>query len=161
MSLFRREPEHPARTPSPAPSRDHSPEERRRTGPSGATHIASGTRVEGKITGSTEVLIEGELVGDIDLEARVAIGPSGKVTGSIRARSIRIAGRVEGNVACLEKVEILEKGTLEGDVISPRMVIAEGAFFKGKVEMNEPRRAGQKAGGSGKAKTENGAHAGG
>src|SRR4030095_13152607 len=69
------------------------------------------------------------------LPLELAVGAEGKVQGDIVARSVRIGGRVVGNVQGHEKVEILPTGRLEGDVAAPRVVLAEGAFFKGKVEM--------------------------
>ena len=79
------------------------------------------------------------------LESHVTVGPGGKVQGDIVAKSVRIGGRVVGNVQGHEKVEILPSGRLEGDVAAPRVVLAEGAFFKGKVEMTGKTAAGQPA----------------
>jgi cytoskeletal protein CcmA (bactofilin family) len=116
--------------------------------PSGvATHIASGTKVVGQISGTAELVIDGEVEGQIDLDSRVIIGASGRVKGEIQARAIEVGGKVHGNVRGRERVEVLTTGGLEGDVVSPRVVIAEGAFFKGKVEMADPSRREPKSGG--------------
>ncbi len=146
MSLFRREPESQASSAPLLSQRDAAPAERKRPAASQQiTHIAPGTRVQGQIMGTTEVLIEGGLEGDVKISNRAVIGSEGQVVGTIQARSIRVAGRVRGDVSCQERVEILESGTLEGDVTAPRVVISEGAFFKGKVEMNEPKSSGAQA----------------
>jgi cytoskeletal protein CcmA (bactofilin family) len=81
------------------------------------------------------VVVEGELEGDIQLETTVHVGKDGQVKGGITARSVRVAGRIVGNVRGLERVEVMASGQLEGDVVAPRVVITEGAFVKGKIEM--------------------------
>lgn len=101
----------------------------------GTTQISAGTRIEGEISGSTEVVIEGNLEGRVSVESRVSVGKSGQVRGEIRARSIAVAGKVFGNIVGEDKVDIHASGKLEGDVKAPRVSIAEGAYFKGRVEM--------------------------
>ncbi len=142
MSIFRRDneaapPESPATSPRPAP-RPATAEPR----PRESTHIAAGSKVVGEISGSAELVIDGQVEGQIDLESRVVVGSKGQVEGEIRARSVQVGGKVLGNVRGLERVEVLASGRLEGDVISPRVVISEGAFFKGKVEMTDKAAVG-------------------
>jgi cytoskeletal protein CcmA (bactofilin family) len=99
------------------------------------THIAPGTRIKGEVNGSTELLVEGEVEGEIRVDAPVIVGGDGVVQGPITAHVVRVGGRVFGNVFATERVEVAPSGTLEGDIQSPRITIAEGAFFKGRVEM--------------------------
>lgn len=138
MSIFRRE-----NTPSAAAS-GGSPE------PAGPqkhrlTHIAAGTRIRGEVSGSTELLIEGQVEGEMRLDATVTVGADGAVQGPIAAPVVRVGGRVTGNITATDRVEVSPSGSVEGDISAPRIVIAEGAFFKGRVEMkgeeaNEERR---------------------
>lgn len=144
MSFFRRDEEPDA---TPAARRPASPSTPSATTGSGTaqpvTRIASGTRVTGEISGGTELLIEGEVDGRVRLDSRVVVGQAGGLKGEIQARSVRIDGRVEGPVRGSERVEVGATGRLEGDIRAPRVTIAEGAFFKGKVEMGgEERRSG-------------------
>ena len=161
MSIFRRESDEPrpaaagpasshSATPAPAPER--KPQHAAAApAPAGTTHIAPGAKITGQVNGTSDLVIDGELEGQVRLESHVTVGPGGKVQGDIVAKSVRIGGRVVGNVQGHEKVEILPSGRLEGDVAAPRVVLAEGAFFKGKVEMT----GGQKGGGaSAKAEAE-------
>jgi cytoskeletal protein CcmA (bactofilin family) len=106
------------------------------------THIAPGTRVEGQLAGPTELLIEGEVDGEIRIDASVMIGTEGVVQGPVFAQVVRVGGRVMGNVTATERVEVAPSGSLEGDIAAPRVIIAEGAFFKGRVEMkpDKPNR---------------------
>jgi len=103
------------------------------------THIAPGTRVNGQVNGATELLIEGELDGEIRVEATVTIGADGTVHGPIAAPVVRVSGSVVGDVIASDRVEVAPSGSVEGDISAPRVVIAEGAFFKGKVEMTGDR----------------------
>lgn len=99
------------------------------------THIAPGSRIQGQLTGPTELLVEGEVEGEIRVDAPVMIGTEGVVQGPVTAQVVRIGGRVFGNVTAADRVEVAPSGSLEGDVAAPRIIIAEGAFFKGRVEM--------------------------
>jgi cytoskeletal protein CcmA (bactofilin family) len=117
-------------------------ERRGPAGPASNTHIATGAKITGQVNGTSDLLIDGELEGQVQLESHVTIGPEGRVRGDIKARTVRIGGRVQGNVHGVEKVEILPTGRLEGDVSAPRVVLAEGAFFKGKVEMTGQAKPG-------------------
>lgn len=99
------------------------------------THIAAGTRIQGEVTGPTELLIEGEIEGEIRLQATVTIGAEGAVQGPISAPLVRVGGRVVGNVTASDRVEVAPSGSVEGDISAPRIIIAEGAFFRGRVEM--------------------------
>jgi cytoskeletal protein CcmA (bactofilin family) len=130
MSFFRRDDELPAVQPvrrSAAPSAPGADPP--------VTRIAAGTRITGEISGTTELLIEGEVDGRIRLDGRVVVGKTGGVLGEVHGRSVLVAGRVEGPVRGSERVEVGGTGRLEGDIAAPRVTIAEGAFFKGKVEM--------------------------
>jgi cytoskeletal protein CcmA (bactofilin family) len=95
--------------------------------------------VQGLLSGPTELLIEGEVEGEIRVDASVMIGADGVVKGPVSANNVRVGGRVEGNVQAVERVEVAPSGSLEGDIAAPRVVIAEGAFFKGRVEMRSDR----------------------
>lgn len=127
MPIFRRESSSSSSSASggAAESPNSSPKQRR------ITHIAPGTRIRGEVTGPTELLVEGEVAGEIRVEEAVTVGADGVVNGPISAPVVRIGGRVVGNVHASDRVEISASGSLEGDVDAPRIAIAEGAFFKG------------------------------
>jgi cytoskeletal protein CcmA (bactofilin family) len=130
MSIFRRE-NAPMPSASPGSTSEVSTHAQKRR----LTHIAPGTRVRGEVSGPTELLIEGEIEGEVRVDSAVIIGTDGVVTGPISAPTVRVGGRVVGNVQASDRVEVAPSGSLEGDIIAPRVVIAEGAFFKGRVEM--------------------------
>jgi cytoskeletal protein CcmA (bactofilin family) len=99
------------------------------------THVAPGSRIQGQLSGPTELLVEGEVEGEIRVDATVMIGTEGVVQGPVTAHVVRIGGRVFGNVTASDRVEVAPSGSVEGDIAAPRIIIAEGAFFKGRVEM--------------------------
>jgi len=100
-----------------------------------ATHISAGIKIKGEITGRAEIVIDGEFEGRVDVQAPVVIGSHGVVQGDIVAKSVQVAGKVVGNVRAGERFELETSGRIEGDVTAPRVIIAEGAYFKGNVEM--------------------------
>lgn len=143
MSLFKREPEPSTPTASPE-SAPAPPSTARRESP--VTRVAQGTKIGGEISGATELVIEGQVEGTLRIDARVVVGSTGVVRGEIEARSVLVAGEVSGDVRGKERVEVGASGRLEGDISAPRVTIAEGAFFKGQVEMTG---SGRKGAGSG------------
>jgi cytoskeletal protein CcmA (bactofilin family) len=134
MALFGREaePETPIRstTAPSAPRQQPAQRAARKT-----TLIAAGAHLTGEISGDTDILIEGTVEGRVHPSQDVTVGENGVVRGEIEARRVQVAGKVEGNVLGKESVELLASGSLEGDVSAPSLVIGDGAFFKGRVEM--------------------------
>ena len=133
---------------SPAP-RDAAPAPRPASPPAPAapparrTMIAAGLRITGKVTGSEVVRIHGEVDGEVLVDGSVVIGPEGLVHGRVEARQVTVEGRLEGNLLAGEKAEVTASGQVEGDIEAPRVVIAEGAYFKGNVKMGQPSSAGR------------------
>ncbi len=131
MSIFRRD--HPSSSSASGGPSESAPQRHR------LTHIAAGTRLQGEVTGGTELLVEGEIEGEVRVDATVTVGAEGVVTGPIAAPVVRIGGRVIGNVMASDRVEVSPSGSLEGNISAPRIIIAEGAFFKGIVDMRKDR----------------------
>ena len=105
------------------------------SGASTSTYIAPGAKIQGEISGKTEVVIDGELEGQVKLDQLVTVGGQGVVKGEIHAQAVRVSGKVLGNIVGHDRVEVLATGTVEGDIVAPRVTVADGAFLKGKVEM--------------------------
>ena len=132
MAIFRRDSPEPANSPSSsAAGRTAS----RQAAPAQVTTIATGTRIVGEITGATDLAIEGRVEGVVNLEAEITVKPGGEAEGELRARAVHIGGKVQGNVQGSDLVELTASGSLEGDISAKRVIIAEGAYFKGKVQM--------------------------
>ena len=104
--------------------------------------------IKGEVTGSESLYIDGRVEGSINLSGnRVTIGRNGVVNANINAREIVVTGKVHGNLAASDRVEIRNEGSLTGDVIAQRISIEDGAYFKGGIDIRKP---GQKANGEAK-----------
>lgn len=105
-------------------------------------NIGKSVIIKGELSGSEDLTIEGHVEGRIDLKDNVlTIGPNGKIQAEVFAKSVVVLGEVIGNVTASEKVDIRDNGSVDGDIASPRVAIAEGAHFRGSVDM---QRAGAK-----------------
>jgi cytoskeletal protein CcmA (bactofilin family) len=107
-------------------------------------NIGKSVVIKGELNGSEDLTVEGHVEGKIELKDHVlTIGPNGKIKASVFAKAVIVLGEVTGNVTASEKVDIRDGGSVDGDIISPRVAIAEGAHFRGTVDMQ--RKAGQTA----------------
>ena len=102
------------------------------------TYLGPKVLIHGELGGDEEVLLDGQLEGRVQVGKSFRVGSTGQVRGEVNARSVSIAGHVVGDVIAAERVEILPTGILEGNIRSPKIVIAEGAQFKGRVDMAGP-----------------------
>jgi cytoskeletal protein CcmA (bactofilin family) len=99
-------------------------------------NIGKSVVIKGELNGSEDLTIEGQVEGTIQLRDHVlTIGPNGRIKAQVFAKSVIVLGEVVGNVTASEKVDIRDKGSVDGDIVSPRMAIAEGAHFRGSVDM--------------------------
>ncbi len=99
-------------------------------------NIGKSVVIKGELSGSEDLTIEGHVEGRIDLKDNVlTIGPNGKIKAEVFAKSVVVLGEVTGNVTASEKVDIRDNGSVDGDIASPRVAIAEGAHFRGSVDM--------------------------
>jgi cytoskeletal protein CcmA (bactofilin family) len=108
--------------------------------------IGKSLRLKGEITGSEDLLIDGEVEGTIELkENSLTVGPNGSVKADVSARSITVMGHLCGNVRAGEKIEICKTGSIEGDLSTARIVIEDGAMFRGSIDIVKPGQAGADA----------------
>jgi cytoskeletal protein CcmA (bactofilin family) len=109
----------------------------------GPVNIGKSVVIKGELTGSEDLTIEGHVEGKIELRQNVlTIGPNGKIKAQVFAKSVIILGEVTGNVTASEKVDLRDNGSVDGDIAAPRVAIAEGAHFRGSIDM---QRAGSKS----------------
>jgi cytoskeletal protein CcmA (bactofilin family) len=119
----------------PAPA---APPPLRRDGPApagGTTFLGPNITVEGTLSGSEPVVVEGTVRGNVNLSADLRIGTKGRIEATVHARSIIIEGRVEGDVSADERVELVTGSSVDGNIKAPKIVVAEGARFRGSVDM--------------------------
>ena len=104
-------------------------------------NIGKSVVIKGELNGSEDLTIEGHVEGTIQLRDHVlTIGPNGKIKAQVFAKAVIVLGEVMGNVTASDKVDIRDNGSVDGDIVSPRVAIAEGAHFRGSVDMQ--RKAG-------------------
>src|SRR5438270_4659409 len=101
-------------------------------------HIGKSVQIKGELTGSEDLYLDGSIEGTVDLrDHSLIIGPNGKIKAAISARDLVVHGRVEGNITATGRVELRKSCTLIGDVSTQRIVIEDGAFFKGAIDIKE------------------------
>lgn len=92
--------------------------------------------VKGQIFSREDLTIDGEVEGTVELqEHRLTIGPNGKVVASVKAREIVVLGTVHGNVETSDRIDIRKDAKLVGDIRTARIVIEDGAYFKGNIDI--------------------------
>ena len=105
-------------------------------------NIGKSVVIKGELSGSEDLTIEGHVEGKIELKDNVlTIGPNGRIKAAVFSKAVIVLGEVNGNIAASEKVDIRDGGSVDGDIVSPKVAIAEGAHFRGSVDMQ--RKAGQ------------------
>jgi cytoskeletal protein CcmA (bactofilin family) len=106
---------------------------------SGMATIGKGLAVKGSIGGSEDLYVDGEVEGAIELrENNITIGPNGKVHANVTARDIVVLGRIKGNVRAGDRLELRKTGSLIGDIVTARIIIEDGAYFKGSIDIQKP-----------------------
>ena len=104
-------------------------------------NIGKSVVIKGELNGSEDLTIEGRVEGTIDLRENVlTIGPNGKIKAQVFAKIVIVLGAVTGNITASEKIDIRDGGTVEGDLVSPRVGISEGAHFRGTVDMQKKQQ---------------------
>jgi cytoskeletal protein CcmA (bactofilin family) len=104
-----------------------------------AAWIGASIVIEGSLTSSEDLTIAGRVHGDVTVrEHTVVIAPQGRIDGNIVAHSVAVNGDVKGAIRADQKLEIGETGSVDGDITTPRLVVAEGAVLKGRVGVGMP-----------------------
>lgn len=102
----------------------------------GVAVLGKSVMVKGQIHSREDLTIDGEVEGTVELlEHRLTIGPNGRVQASIKAREIIVLGTVHGDVEATDKIDIRKDAKLIGDIKTARIVIEDGAYFKGSIDI--------------------------
>src|SRR5271156_3313097 len=111
----------------------------------GSAVLGKSVIVKGQIFSREDLTIDGEVEGTVELqEHRLTIGPNGKVRASVKARELVVLGTIHGNVETSDKIDIRKEAKLVGDIRTARIVIEDGAYFKGNIDIvraEAPRQA--------------------
>jgi len=99
-------------------------------------HIGKSVIIKGELSGSEDLYVDGQVEGSIELSGnRLIIGPHGQVRARVNAKGVIVQGKLEGNIQAGERVELTKSAILVGDIATQRVAIEEGAYFKGKVDI--------------------------
>jgi len=147
-----------APAPAPAPVKHDSPKEvppvssmpqqfsSNEGSKSTVAHIGKSVVIRGELSGSEDLYIDGQVEGSIELrEHNLTIGPNGRVNANMNAKEVIVQGAVKGNIRAVDRVEIRKSGSVSGDLVAARIVIEDGAFFKGSIDI---QKAGETKGGN-------------
>jgi cytoskeletal protein CcmA (bactofilin family) len=104
----------------------------------GSATIGKAVMVKGQIFSREDLIIDGEVEGTVEAqEHRVTVGPNGKVHAGVKAREIVVLGSITGNVEAADKIDIRKDAKLIGDIKTARIVIEDGAYFKGSIDISK------------------------
>jgi cytoskeletal protein CcmA (bactofilin family) len=104
--------------------------------------IGKSVVIKGDLSGSEDLYIDGVVEGNIELAGNsLTIGPNGQVKASIKAKGVTISGKLEGNVNASDRLELRKTAIVMGDVATQRVSIEEGAYIKGKVDIQKDASA--------------------
>jgi cytoskeletal protein CcmA (bactofilin family) len=108
------------------------------TSSGGTARLGASLHVKGEITGNEDLHIDGTVEGLVHLEDRkLTIGANAKVTADIIAREVAVFGNVKGNLRARDRIEIKKDGSVVGDLTTARIMIEDGAYFKGSIEIDK------------------------
>jgi cytoskeletal protein CcmA (bactofilin family) len=99
-------------------------------------HIGKSVIIKGELSGSEDLYVDGQVEGSIELSGnRLIIGPHGQVRANVNAKGVIVQGKLEGNIRASERAELAKSAVVAGDILTQRVAIEEGAYFKGKVDI--------------------------
>jgi cytoskeletal protein CcmA (bactofilin family) len=101
-------------------------------------HIGKSVVIKGELSGSEDLYVDGVVEGTIELQGNnLVIGPNGQVRAKINAKSVVVQGKLEGNIQASERAELRKSAVAVGDILTKRIAIEDGAYFKGKVDIQK------------------------
>ena len=103
--------------------------------PAGGTFIGPNIIIEGTITGTEPIVVEGTVRGNINLQSDLRVGTKARVEATVHARNVTIEGKLTGDVSADDRVELIASATVDGNIKAPKIIVAEGAKFRGNVDM--------------------------
>lgn len=111
-------------------------------GPS-TTYIGPNVTIDGTLSGGEPVLVEGTVHGKINLQSDLQIGTKARVEATVHARNVTVEGKVTGDISADDRLELVMTATVDGNIKAPKIVVAEGAKFRGSVDMGSAKPAGE------------------
>lgn len=127
-------PQTPPQPASAAPPAQPPVQDRPRTG--GPVSIGASVVIKGEVSAAEDLTISGRVEGKVEVRDHIVrVGREAKVQASIQARVVAVEGTVKGNITATERIELLAAGKVEGDLVAPKIAMADGAEFRGRIDM--------------------------
>jgi cytoskeletal protein CcmA (bactofilin family) len=101
------------------------------------SYFGRNLKIKGRVSGNGDIIILGRLEGEFDLRGRVKVAQSAKINGEVKADVISVNGSVQGSLAAKEHIHLDQTARIEGQIITPRLSISEGASFDGEIKMRD------------------------
>ena len=114
------------------------------------TYFGPNVIVDGTISGSEAIVVEGTIKGQINVTNDLRIGTKARVEAKVHAKNVTVEGKLTGDISADERVELVASATVDGNIKAPKIIVAEGARFRGAVDMGSAR---PKEAAAGEAKT--------
>jgi cytoskeletal protein CcmA (bactofilin family) len=108
-----------------------------------AASIGKSTRIRGEVYSEEELYFDGEIDGSIEVRNLLTIGPNGKVKANVKAKELVVRGSIQGGVEAIDRISIMNGASIVGDVKTAGIVIEDGAYFKGGIDILRPEAARQ------------------
>ncbi len=105
------------------------------------TVLSNGTVIRGKISSNDHLVIDGQIEGSITVKNTVTVGKNGQVQADVTATTLNVHGKIIGDVVATDRVAIEPTGSIEGNIHSPKLMINEGAHFRGNIDMTQKSAA--------------------
>ena len=99
------------------------------------TFFGPNVTIDGTITGSEPVVVEGTIRGKINLASDLRIGTHARIEAAVHAKNVTVEGKVTGDISADDRVELVASATVDGNIKAPKIIVAEGAKFRGSVDM--------------------------
>ncbi len=109
-------------------------------------HIGKSVVIKGELSGSEDLYLDGEVEGTIELDKNsLTIGPNGRIRAHVHAREVIVHGKVDGNIRGNDRVELKRSAVLVGDIVTQRVSIEDGAYFKGAIDVQREQKGESKS----------------
>jgi cytoskeletal protein CcmA (bactofilin family) len=132
MALFAKE--------APAQTTEQQPWRENGTG-STVSVLGPGISLDGKVTGKQNLVVEGHIKGSLELGSDLRIAPGARIEASVHAMNVTVEGTVTGDISAERKIELLSTARVDGNIKAPKIVVSEGARFRGSVDMGAQKPA--------------------
>jgi cytoskeletal protein CcmA (bactofilin family) len=105
------------------------------------TYFGPNISIDGTVTGNESVLVEGSINGTINLTGDLRVGTKARIEAKVHAKNVTVEGKLTGDISADERVELVASATVDGNIKAPKIIVAEGAKFRGSVDMGSTKPA--------------------